>query len=220
MPATATIDERSLRPFVVVAWLGVATTAANTLVPAIVEAGVAGATAQALRDAREPVLLLHSLATLPILGLAIVAFRLSPFAATLAAAVIVIEKLLELVGFALRVFPPEETLGGVPVRDTVAAVWDQLYFVLWTCNTLGAAAAGWVMHLLVPGRRGWLFAAFAWAASATTLLMILGPDYVNLDVPAPPMWLFAVLFTGYRIAIALSLRAHARSPAPEGRTAA
>lgn len=199
-------DPRWLRPFAIVAWLGVITTATNTIVPALVQGGVPESTAQWLRAAREPILLAHSLATLlPMLGLAVLGFRASPFAATTVAAVILVEKFLELVGFALRVFPPEESLGGIAVRDVVASAWDQLYFVLWTCNTIGAAAAGWLMHLLAPGRRGWLFAAFAWAASATTLLMIAGPDYLEWHVPAPPMWLFFVLFTGYRVAIALSL---------------
>ncbi|HET7843744.1 MAG TPA: hypothetical protein VFL14_06315 [Xanthomonadales bacterium] len=213
-------NDRWLRPFVVVAWLGVLTTAANTIVPAIVEAGVAGATAEALRAVRLPVLLAHSLATLfPMLGLALVGLRVSPFAAVVAAAVISIEKLLELVGFALRVFPPEESFGGIAVSDVVAAAWDQLYFVLWTCNTIGAAAAGWMMWRLAPGARGKAFAAFAWSASATTLLMIAGPDYLAWPVPAPPMWLFFVLFTGYRVAIALAL-GRAQALAPAARTAA
>lgn len=205
MPAT-TNDTSWLRPFAWIAWLGVLTTAANTFIPAVIELGVSDATAQGLRAAREPILLAHSLATLlPMLGLALLGLRLSPFAATLAAAVILIEKLLELVGFALRVFPPEESFGGIAVRDVVASVWDQLYFVLWTCNTLGAAAAGWLMHRLLPGARGWLFAGFAWAASATTLVMICGVDYLKWNVPAPPMWLFFILFTGYRVALALTL---------------
>lgn len=126
-----------------------------------------------------------------------------PFAATLAAAVILIEKLLELVGFALRVFPPEETLGGVLVRDVVAAVWDQLYFVLRLCNTLGASAAGWMMLDLVGGRAGWIAAAFARFAGLLTLLLIFDVDCMKWPVPAPPSWLFALVFTGYRTALAL-----------------
>ena len=85
--SSATLDRRAMRPFVWVAWLGVLTTATNTIVPALLESGVSDATAEFLRNARLPVLLAHSLASLlPMLGLAIVGFRLSPFAATVAVA--------------------------------------------------------------------------------------------------------------------------------------
>jgi hypothetical protein len=189
-----------------VAWVGVFTTAVNTAIPMLLRADLDPATAQALRDLREPVLLLHAIATLlPMLGLALVGFPRSPFAAVAAAAFTGMEKIIELVGQALRAFPPEEVLGGVPVREVVAAVWDQLFFVLWLCNTCGAAAAGFLLLRLVPVPQARLAAAFAWSAAALTLLMMLGADYMRWPVPSVPAWLFFLVFTGYRLAIAMAL---------------
>jgi hypothetical protein len=204
----------ALRPFVWVAWLGVATTAINLALP-MIAGSVAPEAAMALRAARQPVLFAHAIATLlPMLALALLGFRHSPFAAVTAAAVISIEKLLELVGQTLALLPPEEVLGGVPVRDTVAAVWDQLFFTLWFCNTVGAAAAGWLMFRLIGGRAGWLAALAAWSAGACTLLLLLGPDYLRWPVPGVASLVFLLSFTAYRIAIALALRPSSPALAP------
>jgi hypothetical protein len=185
------------RGLVVIAWIGVATTALNTLI--LPSLGVRGP----LLDA---VLLAHALATLlPVLGLALVGCRRSPLAAVVAAVLTAFEKLFELVGQSLRLFPPEEVLGGVPAAEVVAAIWDQLYFVLWLANTLGASAVGWLLLRARGGRRGWIAAACAWAAALSTLLMLLGPDYVALSVPPVPRGIFFVTFTAYRIAVALEL---------------
>ena len=196
----------ALRPFLWIAWLGVATTAINIALPML--AGAADPeTAQTLRALRRPVLFAHALATLlPMLALALLGLRQAPFAAIAAASLTGIEKSLELVGQTMVLFPPEETLGGIAVREVVAAVWDQLFFALWFCNTLGAAAAGWLMLRLLGGTAGRLAAAAAWLAAACTLLSMLGPDYLRWPVPAIPAWLFLIAFTGYRVAIALTLR--------------
>lgn len=192
-----------LRPFVWVAWLGVATTASNTLIPLVTGSAIDASTAQALR---EPILFAHALATLlPMLALALSGFRASPFAAVVAISAVSIEKALELIGQTLSSFPPEETLAGVPVRDVVAAAWDQLYFTLWFCNTLGSAAAGWLMARTLGGRLRWIAAGSAWLAGVLTLLLMLGTDYLQWPVPSVPGWLFFVAFTAYRISVALTL---------------
>lgn len=194
-------------PFVWLAWLGVVTTAANTALPILTQLGAGGSEAAAiLRAWREPILLVHAIATLlPMLGLGLLVFERMPFAAVTAMSFTAIEKALELIGQALRVFPPEEVLGGVPVRAIVAAVWDQLYSVLWLCNTLGAAAAGCLLLQLLPGALGRAAAVVSWLAAALTALLIAGPDYLDLAVPAVAPWIFALVFTLYRVAIAVSL---------------
>jgi hypothetical protein len=81
-----------------------------------------------------------------------------PFAATLAAAVILIEKLLERVGFALRVFPPEETLGGCSRAR---------------CRRRGV---------------GPVVLAFAWLAGLLTLLLIFGSRWSSPATAPPSRW--------------------------------
>jgi hypothetical protein len=93
----------------------------------------------------------------------------------------------------------------VSVRQGVDAVWDQLYFVLWLCNTLAASAVGWLLLRSTPGRVRFAFAAFSWGAGALTLLLLIGPAYVGFNLPMPGAALFSVVFTGYRVAIAVSL---------------
>ena len=207
------LTREQCRPFVWVACLGVITTALNTLIPVLSSGG------ETWESFRDLVLLVHAPATLlPVVGLALLTFRVSPFAAVVAIVFTLLEKFLELTGQALQIFPPEETLGNVSVRQGVEAVWDQLYFVLWLCNTLAAAAVGWLLLRSTPDRARFAFAAFAWGAAALTLLLLLGPGYGGLNVPMPGAVLFSIVFTGYRVAIAMSLmRSHAMvtsAPAP------
>lgn len=199
------LPARAWRPFAWVAWLGVATTVANIALPMLAGAVDAEAAAS-LRALRQPVLFVHAVATLlPMLALALLGFRHAPFAAVVAASLTGIEKLLELAGQTLVLFPPEETLGGVAVREVAAAVWDQLFFTLWFCNTLGACAAGWLLLGLLGGATGRLAAAAAWLAALCTLLLMLGADYLRWPVPPVPSWLFLVAFSAYRTAIAVAL---------------
>jgi hypothetical protein len=196
-------NESSLGPFVWVAAIGVATTAINTAIGPLIRSGlVTGDAAASLQAARDPVLIVHAIATfLPMLGLAIAGFRASPFAAATAAGLTTFEKLIELVGQTLMTFPPEEP----PAREAANAIFDQLYFALWLSNTIAAAAAGRLILYLWPGPRGRVAAGICWAAGALTLLMLLGDDYLGWPVPAVPGWLFFVVFTSFRAAIALAL---------------
>jgi hypothetical protein len=123
----------------------------------------------------------------------------------LVAAFTVMEKFLEFGGQALQVFPPQETLGGTSVRSVVDAIWDQMFFVLWFCNTLGAAAAGFLMFRLARRPLNLAAAGFAWSAAFLTLIMLLGKEYVGLNLPMPGTMLFFVVFVGYRMALALTL---------------
>jgi hypothetical protein len=194
-----------MRPFVWVACLGVATTAVNIALPMLAGA-VSPESADPFRSARQPVLLVHAVATLlPMIALALSGYRHAPFAAVSAVAFTAIEKATELLGQVLLLFPPEETFSGVAAREVTAAVWDQMFFALWLCNTLGAAAAGWLMFRLLKGPGGWLAACAAWLAAGCTLLLLLGPDYVDAAVPGVPAVVFLVAFTGYRVAIAYVL---------------
>jgi hypothetical protein len=197
----ATMSPGQLRPFVWVAWLGVATTALNTLVPVVRE------TSPVDLDAfRGLVMLIHAPATLlPLLALSVLAFDRGPFAAVVVVAFTLMEKFLEFGGQTLQLFPPEEMLGGAPVREAVDAIWDQMFFALWLCNTAGAAAAGLLMFRIAGPRLDVLALGFAWSAALLTLVMLLGREYVGLNLPMPGAVLFAVVFTGYRIAIALTL---------------
>lgn len=186
-----------------IAWLGVVTTALNTLVPVVRQAGFRG-----LDAFRDIVLLVHAPATLlPLIALSLLAFHRAPFAAVVVAAFTVMEKFLEFGGQALQVFPPQETLGGTSVRSVVDAIWDQMFFVLWFCNTLGAAAAGFLMFRLARRPLNFAAAGFAWSAAFLTLIMLLGKEYVGLNLPMPGAMLFFVVFLGYRIALALTLAA-------------
>ena len=190
---------RQLRPFLWVAWLGVATTALNTGIHALPGGGL-------LAPWRDWILLFHAPATLlPVVGLALIGYRYSPFAAMVALIFTFVEKSTEFAGQALRLFPPEEVIAGVPAAAVVSATWDQLFFVLWCCNSAGAAAAGLLMLRLQPSRLGKVGLVAAGGASLLTLAMLLGPDYVGLPVPAPGAFLFFLVFTGYRLMIALVL---------------
>ena len=94
------------RPFVWIAWLGVATTALNTLVPL-----ASRTTARDLDALRDVVLLVHAPATLlPLLALSLLAFRRGPLAAVAVAAFTLMEKFLEFTGQALQLFPPRRRL--------------------------------------------------------------------------------------------------------------
>lgn len=205
---------RILRPFVLIAWVGVATTAINTLIPVLGDF-IEPLTAQTLRTLRDLVLFVHAVATLlPMLALALLAFRTAPFAAMTAAAFTGIEKAIELIGQTLSLFPPEEMVAAVPIRDVIAAIWDQLYFTLWFCNTLGATAAGWLMLRSVGEPWRWLAATGAWLAALLTLLLLLGQDYVRLPVPSIPAWLFFPIFVAYRLGIAMTLRRASQTQVP------
>jgi hypothetical protein len=140
-----------------------------------------------------------------VIAIALIGFSRAPFAATVAIVVTSLEKALEFVGQTLLVFPPEETVGPMPGADLVRAVWDQLFFVLWCCNTVGATAAGWLMFRIARGPWRWALFAFSLGAALLTLLLLLGPDYVRaIAVPIPPL-LFFTVFTGYRLALASAL---------------
>lgn len=108
----------ALRPFLWVAWLGVATTAVNIALPMFAGAAEPKA-AQALRALRQPVLFVHALATLlPMLALAMLGWRYSPFAAVVAVTLTGIEKMTELIGQMLVLFPTQE--------EALPAVWPPL----------------------------------------------------------------------------------------------
>jgi hypothetical protein len=189
------------RPFVWIAWLGVATTALNTLVPL-----ASRTTTHDLDALRDVVLLVHAPATLlPLIALSLLAFRRGPLAAVAVAAFTLLEKFLEFTGQALQLFPPEETLGGVRVQALVEAVWDQMFFVLWFCNTLGATGAGLLMFRIARPPLKFVAVSLAWSAALLTLIMLLGNEYVGLSLPMPSAMLFFVVFTGYRMALALTL---------------
>lgn len=189
------MNPAQLRPFLWAAWIGVATTALNTGIPVFASGGSAGAW-------RDLILLVHAPATLlPVIAIALLGFRFSPFAAVTAIVAISLEKSIEFVGQSLLVFPPEEA----GVAPTIAAVWDQLFFLLWFCNTVGAAAAALLMFRLIPRRSGWIALSAALGASMLTVLLLLGDDYVGLPVPAPGALLFFFVFTAYRLAVALTL---------------
>lgn len=195
------LTHNQIGPFVWIAWAGVATTALNTLVPVVTPEIVGD-----LGTFRDVVLLIHAPATLlPLLALSLLAFQRAPFVAVVVMTFTLLEKSLEFAGQALQLFPPEETLGGVPVEAIVDAIWDQMFFVLWLCNTVGATGAGFLMHRMARPPVTFVSVGFAWAAAALTLGMLLGPEYVGWDVPATNAILFFVIFTGYRIAIALTL---------------
>jgi hypothetical protein len=198
---SAVLTHNQIRPFVWIAWLGVVTTAANTLVPLM--PGTATRDLDALRDV---VLLVHAPATLlPLIGLSLLAFRHGPFAAVSVIVFTLMEKFLEFAGQALQLFPPEGTLGGVRVQALVDAVWNQMYFVLWLCNTLGAAGAGLLMLRIARPPLKFVAVSLAWFAALLTLLMLLGKEYVGLSLPQPSATLFFVVFTGYRMVLALTL---------------
>jgi hypothetical protein len=207
------LSSSQLRPFVWIAWLGVATTALNTLVPL--------APREIARDLdafRDIVLLIHAPATLlPLIALSLLAFKSRPFAAVVVVAFTLLEKFLEFVGQALQIFPPEETLAGVSVQAVVDAIWDQMFFVLWFCNTLGATGAGVLMARLARPPLRFVAPSFAWAAALLTLIMMLGPEYVGWSLPMPNAILFFVIFTGYRTVIALTLARSLMSGLPEER---
>jgi hypothetical protein len=201
------LTHRQTRPFVWIAWLGVVTTALNTLIPL-----ASRATTRDLDALRDVVLLIHAPATLlPLIALSLLAFRRGPFAAVAVVAFTAMEKFVEFIGQALQLFPPEETLGGVRVQALVESVWNQMYFVLWLCNTLGATGAGLLMFRLARPPLKFLAASAAWSAALFTLLMLLGNEYVGLSLPQPTATLFFIVFTGYRLALAFTL---ARSIAP------
>jgi hypothetical protein len=201
-----TLTQNQIRPFVWIAWLGVATTAVNTGIFAFTSAG------ERLVAFRDVVLLVHAPATLlPVIGVALLGFRDSPFAAVLAIVCTSLEKAVEFIGQALLVFPPEETFGGTGVGAIVRAVWDQMFFVLWCCNTVGAGAAGLLMLRLAPPRLNVAAAGLAWGAALLTLLMVLGPDYLGWKLPGPPAMVFFAVFTGYRVGLALTLAKAPRS---------
>jgi hypothetical protein len=201
------LTHRQTRPFVWIAWLGVVTTALNTLIPL-----ASRATTRDLDALRDVVLLVHAPATLlPLIALSLLAFRRGPFAAVAVVAFTAMEKFVEFIGQALQLFPPEETLGGVRVQALVESVWNQMYFVLWLCNTLGATGAGLLMFRLARPPLKFLAASAAWSAALFTLLMLLGNEYVGLSLPQPTATLFFIVFTGYRLALAFTL---ARSIAP------
>ncbi len=189
----------SVLAFAAVAWIGVLTTAANTgmfLVPGGEQLG-------ALRNA---ILLAHAPATLlPVIAIALIGFSRAPFAATTAIVFTSLEKALEFVGQTLLVFPPEETIGPMPGADLVRAVWDQLFFVLWCCNTVGATAAGYLMFRIVRGPWRWAMLAAGVGAALLTLILLLGPDYIRAVAIAVPPLLFFAVFTGYRLALASAL---------------
>jgi hypothetical protein len=206
-----------LKPFIWTAWLGVATTLINTAIPVVIDFGIDAEAARLLRGVRDPVLLVHAVATLlPMLALALLAFRAAPFAATGAAVFTAFEKFVELVGESLILFPPEEVIHGVSVREVVAAVWDQLFFVLWFCNTVAGALAGWLMLGMLEGIPRWLAAFSAWMAAALTLLLLMGPEYLGWISPAIPDWLFSAVFVAYRCSIAMVLMARLERPRLRG----
>lgn len=196
---------RGWMAFAAVAALGVATTALNTTA-GLWLAPASERMALPARPVLDTILLLHALATLlPVLGLALYLFARAPFAAVLAASLTLIEKLLEFVAQNLRLFPPEEVLGGVGVPAIVAAIWDQLYFSLWACNTLAAIGVALLLRHALPGRAGLVAAAAALSAAACTFLLLLGPDYLDLGLPVPSSAVFATGFTAYRLAVFLAL---------------
>jgi hypothetical protein len=195
------LSRKQIRPFVWVAWLGVVTTALNTLVPIAQQAS-----SYDLGEFRDLVLLVHAPATLlPLLALSMLAFDRGPFAALVVAAFTLMEKFIEFGGQALQLFPPAEMFGGAPVREVVEAIWDQAFFVLWFCNTLSATAAGLLMLRVAGPPLNLAALGFAWAAGLLTLIMLLGKEYVGLNLPTPGATLFFIVFTGYRITLALTL---------------
>lgn len=191
------MTDAQLRPFLWMAWLGVITTALNTgiqLFPPV----------DGIADWRDKVLLIHAPATFfPIVALVLVTWRQSPFAASTAVGCTFLEKAIEFTGQSLILFPPQD-IARVAGPDAVGAVWNQMYFTLWWCNTAGATAAGLLMKRLIGGRTGWLAAGTAWGAGIMTLMLLLA-DYGGFEVPFPPGWLFALIFTGYRLSIVRSL---------------
>jgi hypothetical protein len=191
-------DPRARMAFTMVALLGVATTAINTLL-------LVAPASEASDSFRDMVLLVHAPATFfPMIAIALLGFRARPFLAVVAIAATFLEKSLEFVGQTLLVFPPVAT-SGFAAEQIISAIWGQLYFVLWCCNTLGATAAGGIMLGLAPPRWRWPSAAFAFAAAALTFVLLLGPDYIALvDIHVPAL-LFAVVFTGYRIALVATI---------------
>jgi hypothetical protein len=186
-----------LRPFVIVAWIGVLTTFVNTVLPLV----GSGPGAARLRDA---VLLLHAPATLfPVVGLALLLFTRSPFAAVVAIAATTLEKALELVGQTLALFPPAAG------QDVAAATWDRMYFVLWCCNTAGATCVGVLLLRQATPRWRLALSLFAPGAALLTAALVLA-EYLRWTTLSPPGWLFAVVFTGYRLAVAVQLPGAAR----------